>query len=417
MKEHFSIKNTTSSMGSLAQSFDVVILGAGAAGLMCALTAAKRGRSVVLVEHNAHVGRKITVSGGGKANFTNLFMHSDFFFGADTSFTEPALESFSPKAILDFFVQQGLPFEERDHGQLFGCASAQLFVNALEEKCRQKGCVFMLEHTLTHVAHEKELFAVTCTSKKDGKVSYLLGKSLVLALGSPAWAQVGATQDGLPLAAQWGHKAKPFSPVLTSLLMPTHWPLAGLSGISLPVNVRVEKAVTNQMYTHTEALLFTHTGISGPAVLQASCHWQEGKPIYIDFLPHMHLEELLDAPECGKLFVRNLLCKHMPQRLVDKLLPEEWARRKIAELSRKVRKSLHESVHAFSIVPEKKGGMHKAEAARGGILTEDVNAWSMESLLQERLFIVGELLDITGQLGGYNLHWAFASGHLAGQHV
>ncbi len=415
MNTHFQ-KSILNIKNSPYVEYDVLILGAGAAGLMCALTAAQRGRKVLLVDHNDRVGRKISVSGGGKANFTNLHMHSDFFFGVDKNFTEPALDAFPPKNIIDFFVQQGLPFEEREHGQLFGCSSAQHFVQALEDMCLRHGCDFLLKYTFKDAVHTGTQYEVQCVSE-DANSIHIRAESLVLALGSPAWAHIGASEDGLALAAQWGHKVKAFSPVLTSLTMPQDWPLAGLSGISLPATVTVHRQEPEPSYAHTEALLFTHSGISGPAVLQASCHWQPGQPIFIDFLPQLHLEELLDAPECGKLFVRTLLTRQMPQRLVDKLLPEEWSRRKIAELSRKVRKLLHESVHNFQIVPSKKGGMLKAEAARGGVLTENMNAWSMESLLQERLFIVGELLDITGQLGGYNLHWAFASGYVAGQHV
>ncbi len=400
------------------EQYDVLILGAGAAGLMCALTAAQRHRKVVLIDHNDEVGRKISISGGGKANFTNLHMSPDFFFGRDVAFTEPALESFVPDTLLQFMAKHGLTWEEREHGQLFGLAPARDFAYILREQCQRHGCEFLLGHTFSQVRFEQGKYVVHCHAAQENTQERIVeASSLVLALGSPAWSQVGASSAGVHLAKQWGHKALPFTPVLAPLHMPSMWPLAGLSGISLPVKVRVQRADTGLYYEHTEALLFTHTGISGPAVLQASCHWQDGQPLHIDFLPHMHLEELLDAPECGKLFVRTLLARHMPQRLVDALLPEEWSRRKIAELSRKVRKTLHDCVHNYAIVPEKRGGLHKAEAARGGVLVQDVNAWSMESLLQERLFLVGELLDITGHLGGYNLHWAFASGHLAGKHV
>ncbi len=416
-------KNSTTSLSrqhaySKSTHYDVIILGAGAAGLICALTAAQRQRKVLLIDHNSHAGRKIAVSGGGKANFTNLHMRSDFFFGADASFTEPALEAFLPQRMIDFFIQHGLPWEEREHGQLFGCSSAKKLVQALVDMCERYKTDLLLEHTFDDIQYEDGLYSLSCHDiQHTENKKYFTAESLVLALGSPAWAQIGATQDGVRLAAKWGHTSSSFTPVLAPLHMPPQWPLAELSGISLPVTIRVQRADHECVYEHTEALLFTHTGISGPVVLQASCHWQEGQPIHINFLPHMQLEELLDAPECGKLFVRTLLTRQMPQRLVDKLIPPDWARRKIAELPRKVRKELHECVHNFTIIPQKRGGMHKAEAARGGVLTADVNAWSMESLLQERLFIVGELLDITGQLGGYNLHWAFASGHLAGLHV
>ncbi len=395
----------------LQSSYDVIILGAGASGLLCALTAAQRHKKVLLVDHNSHAGKKITISGGGKANFTNLHMSTDFFFGQDVSFAEPALQAFEPKQLLDFLAKHGLAWEEREHGQLFGLGSAKEFVQILVEQCQRYGCDFLLGESLERVDFVQEKYVV------QTDMHTVQGQSLVLALGSPAWAQIGASDAGLALAKQWGHKAQAFSPVLTALQMPASWALAGLSGISLPVTVRVQRRDGLGEYAHSEALLFTHTGLSGPAMLQASCHWQEGQPIHIDFLPHMQLEEILDAPECGKLFVRTLVARHMPQRLADALLPEQWARRKIAELSRKVRQELHASVHNYTVIPQKKSGMAKAEAACGGVLVQDVNAWSMESLLQERLFIVGELLDITGQLGGYNLHWAFASGHLAGLNV
>ncbi len=396
--------------------YDVILLGAGASGLLCALTAAKRQKKVLLVDHNSHAGKKISISGGGKANFTNGHMSTDFFFGQDVSFAEPALEAFTPTMLLDFFAKHGLAWEERAHGQLFGLDSAKYFVQALVEECRRYGCEFLLEHSIDSVEYTDGVYVVQAQGK-CAQNTYVQGKSLVLALGSPAWGQIGATDLGLSLAKKFGHKVQSFSPVLTSLQMPAQWPLAGLSGISLPVTVRVQRRDGKGVFAHSEALLFTHTGISGPAVLQASCHWQEGQALHIDFLPHMRLEEILDAPECGKLFVRTLVARHMPQRLADALLPEAWAKRKIAELSRKVRQELHACVHDYAIVPQKRGPMAKAEAAYGGVLVQDSNAWSMESLLQERLFIVGELLDITGQLGGYNLHWAFASGYLAGQNI
>ncbi len=391
-------------------SHAVIILGAGAAGLQCALTAARRGLSVLLLDHNTTAGRKICISGGGKANFTNVHMGTAFYIGEDIDFIQPSLEAFTPKELLDYFVTHRLTWEEREHGQLFGKQSAQKIVDAFVYDCEQLGCDFLFSQSIKTVTRENDLFCVHTQDKEGGAQSFY-GKNLVLALGSPAWEKIGASDLGVRLAKQWGHGAQAFTPVLTSLHLPSQCSLVGLSGIAVPVNIRVGD------YTHTESLLFTHTGISGPAVLQASCRWQKRQEIFINFLPHMHFEDLLDAPECGKLFVRTLVSRHMPQRLADALVPEIWSRRKIAELSRKARKEIHEAIHNFCVIPEKKGGMHRAEAAAGGILTKDVNPWSMESLLQKNLFIVGETLNIAGHLGGYNLHWAFASGHVAGLHV
>ncbi len=401
----YCMKNTMNK-----NTYAVIILGAGASGLQCALTAARRGLRVLVLDHNTYAGKKICISGGGKANFTNIHMGAAFYYGEDITFAEPALEAFTPKNLLDYLVSHNLSWEEREHGQLFGLQSAQKIVDAFMHDCEKWGCDFLFSHNIEKVECSQNLFKIN-TKTKAGEIQQFCGENLVLALGSPAWEKVGASSFGIQLAQQWGHKAKTFSPVLTSLQLPNESPLLGLSGIALPVTITVADRV------HKEALLFTHAGISGPAVLQASCSWQQGQKIDINFLPHMHFEDFLDAQECGKLFVRNLLSKHMPQRLADAILPHMWARRKIAELSRKARKEVHNAIHNFSVTPKAKGGMHRAEAAAGGVLTKEVNPWSMESLLQKKLYIVGETLDITGQLGGYNLHWAFASGHIAGLNV
>ncbi len=396
--------------------YDVIILGAGASGLQCALTASERKLRVLLLDHNTSAGRKIAVSGGGKANFTNLHMGSAYYHGEDVSFVEPCLDAFPPKKILDFYIKHGLLWEEREHGQLFGLHTAQKLVNAFCQDCEDLGCEFLYNHSIQSVHRTEDIFIIHC-SDKDQKEKTFFAKSLVLALGSPAWPQVGASSMGLALAAQFGHKTKPFQAALAPLIMPKSWELAHLSGIALPVRICIAGAHIN------EALLFTHNGISGPAVLQASCYFNEvlhGNTVQsfeIDFLPHLHLETFLDAPECAKLFLRNLVNRHMPERLADALLPEDIARRKIAELSRKSRQKAHQCVHNYKIFPLKKDTMSKAEAALGGVYTQDINAWSMESLLTKKLFITGELLDITGHLGGYNLHFAFASGYLAGLNV
>ncbi len=394
------------------QEVDVLILGAGASGLMCAMTAAKRGRKVALVDHNDTIGKKIRISGGGKANFTNVHMGSAYYIGNDPSFTNHALDFFPPKNIIDFMLAHGLAYEEREHGQLFGLESASRIIEAFERQCLRHNVRFLLGKTIQHVEKKAHSFIVQCTNNSSQQQSItVIANNLVLALGSPAYANLGATQKGLEIAKYFGHTYTPFMPALTSLIMPKNWALSELSGISLPVRISTES------FSRHDPLLFTHKGISGPAVLQLSCYWKQNTPIYIDFLPHTSLKELLDARECGKLFVQNLICRHMPQRLAQRLIPQELAKRKIAELSRAARNTLHTCIHAYSVIPENTAGMSKAEAAMGGVHTKEINSYSMESLQEKGLYIVGELLDITGQLGGYNLHWAFASGYIAGLQV
>ncbi len=398
--------------------FHTLILGAGASGLMCAMTAAQRGASVLVVDHNPHAGRKICISGGGKANFTNKHMNSSFFIGKDTSFAKPALTSFPPQKILSFYDRHKLLYEERLHGQYFGLQKAQRMVQALVHMCEVRGCQFALGRSIHHIAydscahnsqciHDSQNKGLFTLSLKDAHTTYSVqGHNLVLALGSSAWSSVGATSAGVHFAAQWAHEARPFRPVLVPLRMAN---FAALTGISVPVRIHVAQKIFE------ESLLFTHKGVSGPAVLQASCYWKKNEALHIDFLPHTSFEDLLDAPECGKLLVRTLLSRHMPQRLADALLPQDVARRKVAELSRAVRKQLHACVHKHNIMAHATEGMHKAEAAAGGVLTQDICPHTMESLKHKGLYIVGELLDITGQLGGYNLHWAWASGFAAGR--
>lgn len=417
---------------STTEHADVLILGAGAAGLLCARTAARRGRRVVLLDHAATPGRKIAVSGGGKANFTNLHMDASHFIGSHdqhAAFCEPSLDAFGPRDIMALLAEHGLAWEEREHGQLFGLEKATLLVDALVRDCQKTGCLFVLEHKIEAVERTAQGFVVKATketapdakgasphaTESKGGARTITATSLVLALGSSAWPQVGASDAGARWARHFGHDVFPFRPVLVPLHMPASWPLQGLSGISLKVRLGTRHGAND--YTREDDLLFTHSGISGPAVLQLSCRWQPGQEVTIDFLPRDRFDALLDAPENGKLLVRTLLSRHMPQRLADALLPEELSRRKVAELSRAARTALRDAVHSHRVIPAGHDGLRRAEAAAGGVNTAQVNAWSMESLITPGLFVVGELLDITGHLGGYNLHWAWASGHMAGQNA
>lgn len=400
---------------------DVLILGAGAAGLLCARAAARRGRKVTLLDHAATPGRKIAVSGGGKANFTNLHMNTAHYVGHPLSptseFCEPALSEFSPKAITSLLAEHGMAWEEREHGQLFGLEKAEKLVDALLRDCQNAGCQFLLQHSIEDIEHSAQGFTVQARDHGQDKdaTRALTAASLVLALGSPAWPQAGATDMGARLAKLLGHIVHPFRPVLVPFRMPATWALQGLSGISLKARLRTGEG--KEAYERVDDLLFTHAGISGPAALQISCRWHAGQEILMDFLPHCRFDQELDTPEHGKLLVRTLLCRHMPQRLADALLPKELARRKVAELSRAARNALRDCVHEHRVIPAGHEGMRRAEAAAGGVNILEVNPWSMESLVTPRLFVVGELLDVTGHLGGYNLHWAWASGQLAGQHT
>lgn len=369
---------------------------------MCARTALARGKRVLLTDKSA-AGRKLAICGGGKANVTNLHVDVSQYFGEQPDFCAPALAAWTPQDTLEALRQWRITWEERDHGQIFCRQSAKRLVEALTNDCAPAH--MFLHEGIHHVERTPQGFVV----RLEGRT--LRAPALVLATGSPAWPQIGATDTGLRFAALFGHNHRPFRPVLAPLRMPPSWPLHGLTGISLPVHI------TAGGRTFADDLLFTHDGISGPAALQASCRWSPGELLYIDFLPRISFDALLDAPECGKLLPVTLLARHMPRRLAEALLPQSTARRKIAELSRAARTTIAAAVHRHSIVPLGTEGLTKAEAAAGGVLTDALDPHTLHSRITPGLHMVGELLDITGQLGGYNLHWAFASGRAAGMAV
>lgn len=387
---------------------DVLILGAGASGLMCAREAAGRGLKVVVLERGATPGRKLAVSGGGKANFTNrqVGMASYRCCGApDSGFCAPALRSFTPAHMVRLVRQWHLPFEEREHGQLFLTVPAQRLVNALLEDCRQRGCRVECKNPVESVSVVDGVFEVQTSS------GIWQAKNIVLAMGSPAWPQVGGSGQGYRLAQSLGHSLVPPRPALSPLILPQNHPLTALTGISLPVRISVGE---QQWQDH---LLFTHEGLSGPAALKASLYWEEGMEACIDFLPNQQFKALLDNHESGRQTPRALLARLLPQRLVDALLPQESARRKAAELSRAVRASLEEAVHRHRIKPAGVAGLKKAEACLGGIAVSEVDPQTMASRCCPNVYITGEILDVAGLLGGYNLHWAWASGMAAGRAV
>ena len=244
----------------------------------------------------------------------------------------------------------------------------------------------------------------------------------------PAWPQIGATGSGYEIARAFGHRIVPIRPALCGLIMPGDWPLSGLSGISLNAGVRVEPRAVNFSGTTGKTapgtiaadslpLLFTHKGLSGPAALQASLYWRKGDTLRIDLLPEARTDLLLDAPNAGKMLCRNILRKHLPDRLCTALLPETLGMKKAAEMSRKERNRLAELVHGHTVTPSGTEGFAKAEVTAGGVCTREISSRTMESGRTPGLFFCGEVLDVTGRLGGYNLHWAFASGKAAGEAI
>lgn len=414
----------------------VIILGGGASGLFCAANLAERGLSVLLLEGQGRLGRKLLLSGGGKCNITNLQLSPVNYLSENPEFCAPALDAFGPEQMLGFLREQKIALEEREYSQIFCRRGAQELRDALLRLCGQASSTSF--NSLTKAATGPKTATEILLNQKNIRVSALReagapelfkvaceggvfsAPNLVVATGSGAWPKSGATDFGQKLALSFGHSLVPARPALTPLAMPKTWPLHGLSGIDLPVRlgVRASAPVTAPLTTPFTAmtpvferpLLFTHNGISGPACLQISGYLQAGETLWIDFLPQTSCEELFNQAGSGKVLLGNLLARYLPERLVAALVPQNLRQRKTAELSRAGREEVSAAVHRHEVVPLRPS-FERAEAARGGVCTLEVCPRTMESLKQKGLFFCGEVLDVCGQLGGYNLHWAFASAY------
>lgn len=391
---------------------DVIVLGAGASGLACAAEASRRGLGVLLVERGAGPGRKLAASGGGRANFSNRSVTpADYLCRSDPQFCRPALEAVSPGDVLRRIRDWGLPVEERDHGRLFLTVPALRLVRALEEECSVHGCRLACGAEVRAVHRDGGGFTVQCANR------LWRARALVLALGSPAWPAAGGSHTGWRLAESLGHRLSPARPALVPLRLSEDTPLGaalrGLAGISIPARLTLGHAADGARRSFEDDLLFTHTGVSGPLVLGASLFWRDGEALELDLLPGREVQALLDAG--GGRTARGILRGLLPQRLLDAVLPAELASRKAAELSRQARREIASRLHALTVTPAGTEGLARAEVCSGGVDTAEVHPQSMESRLVPRLHITGELLDVTGRLGGYNLHWAWASGLAAGR--
>jgi predicted Rossmann fold flavoprotein len=385
-------------------TYDCIIIGAGPAGLTAAAAASAGGKRVLVLDKASRPGTKLLLAGGGKANVTNRSAACADYVGEDPEFAACALARRPPEAILGELRAAGIVLEERGYGRMFCKGSARAVLDLLAARLPDN-CRIQTESAVQRITRQGAMFSVVCPAAAHS------APCLALATGSPAWPQCGADGSGLRLARALGHRIVPPRPVLAPFVAPPAWPLTELSGMSLPVRIRCDAP---ESPAFEDELLFTHKGLSGPAALQISCWWRKGLALVIDFLPDGNMAALLDAAT-GKATPRSLLSRRLPDRLIARLLDPALAARRTAELSRAQRRLLADAVHRHRLVPLRSEGMGKAEAAAGGVDTREVDPRSMESRIVPGLFFCGEILDITGRLGGYNLHWAWASGLIAGE--
>ena len=387
--------------------YDVIILGAGASGLSCALRCTELGLSVCVIDRERTPARKLAICGGGRANFTNSSLTPDCYLCGTPGFVDPVLDAFSTMGMTRFMDSLGLPWEKREGGRYFLATSARDLVSALIRGCK-KGR-FALRTGLNVPADGVRVSdgSVTLTAKDGTSVK---GRHLVLALGSPACPAVGATGFGYALAQSLGHHVITPEAALTPFILPEDSALFGLQGVSLPVELTVGGETKR---TFRDDLLFTHEGLSGPAALKASLFWHRDEPVTIDFFAGQDPGPIFSDEQCGRGTPRSILSKCMPQSLVDSLVPAELLDRRCAEIAKAEREGLLQNLRKYTLVPAGTAGLRFAEVCRGGVDTSEVVPMTFFSRVVPGLSIIGELLDVTGILGGYNLHWAIASGRLA----
>jgi predicted Rossmann fold flavoprotein len=370
-------------------NYDAIVLGAGAAGLFCAATAAQRGRRVAVVEHCAQPGRKILISGGGRANFTNRRVSAANFLCSNPHFPKSALARFTPSDFIQLIETHRIPYHEKTLGQLFCDRSARDLLLLLESECR-KGGVHLLTATAIQSVSRDTRFRVA-TSRGE-----MQAHCLIVATGGLSIPKLGATGIGYDLARQFGVNVLEPYPALVPLTFEKPW--TSLSGVSAEVIASLNKR------HFREKLLFTHRGLSGPAILQISSYWKPGQALSIDLLPGTDFTTV-PPPEA-----RRQLSIKLPQRLAGAWLEAEGFTQPLPSV-----RKLDARLHAWTVTPSGTEGFDKAEVTGGGVDTAELSSRTMEARKVPGLFFIGEVVDVTGWLGGYNFQWAWSSAHAAAQ--
>ncbi|PZS69478.1 NAD(P)/FAD-dependent oxidoreductase [Stenotrophomonas maltophilia] len=385
---------------------DVVVIGAGAAGLMTAITAGQRGRQVQVIDHANKVGKKILMSGGGRCNFTNTGTTPGNFLSANPHFCKSALARYTPWHFIELVSKHGIAYHEKELGQLFCDVSSKQIVKMLVDECQAAGAQIRTECSVQRIEHGSDGFRVHTTQ------GLFHCASLVVATGGLSIPSMGATGFGYEIARQFGHQVLPTRAGLVPLtLSGKHQErLADLSGVALPIEARCNgKRFQNFM-------LLTHRGVSGPAILQISSFWQPGDALELDLLPGQDAGEWLRQMkrERPAAELRTVLGEMLPKRLAQRLCEHWLPDRPVRQLDEPVLRQAAQLLGSFPLVASGTEGYRTAEVTLGGVDTAEVSSSTMESKRVPGLHFVGEVLDVTGWLGGYNFQWAWASGHAAG---
>jgi len=397
----------------MTHSFDALILGGGAAGLMCAIEAGRRGRRVAVLERADRLGKKILISGGGRCNFTNLHCAPENFISSNPHFAKSALARYTPSDFIALVEKHRISYHEKTLGQLFCDRSAHDILAMLEAECRDAGVPIFLSTRIQKV--ERTTDFIVRSEKAEFRAP-----TLVVATGGLSIPKIGATSFGYDIARQFGLALREPWPALVPLLLNSEERsrYCDLAGVSTNVIVWVNTQDSIQQFR--EKMLITHRGLSGPAILQISSYWKKSQPILVDLAPACEVTAAFHDPAFGVAktktprtlaTVRNELRRFLPHRLADRWLdlhaPASWTNHALA--------GLEKQVHSWAIAPTGTEGYEKAEVTAGGVDTCELSAKTMESLKVPGLFFIGEIVDVTGHLGGFNFQWAWSSGAAAGR--
>jgi len=385
---------------------DVVIIGGGAAGLMCAIEAGKRGRSVVVIEHEEKIGKKILISGGGRCNFTNKFASHENFISQNPHFCKSAFARYSTGDLISLVEKHNISYHEKKLGQLFCNGSSREIVSMLEDECKNAKVETVTNCKVNRINKETGFEIETSNGNYNSE-------SLVIATGGISIPKMGATDFGYRIAKQYDMKLTEILPGLVPLtLKEDEREIFGqLSGIS------IDSILSCENVSFRENILFTHKGLSGPAILQISSYWKTGRPISINLLPGLNISELFYEKSDSRIELVNLLSNYFPKRFAQVFCEFYISSKPLNQFSQKDLKSISEKIHNWIIFPSGTEGFGKAEVTLGGIDTNELSSKTMESKKVKGLYFIGEVVDVTGWLGGYNFQWAWASGFVAGQYV
>ena len=393
----------------MTKKYDVIIIGAGAAGLMSAIEAGKRGRKVLLVDHAKKIGEKIRISGGGRCNFTNINTQPSKFISKNPKFTISALKQYTQNNFIDLIKKHNIKFHEKKLGQLFCDESAQQVIDMLLTECEMANVIVKNETIITNVGKTDDQYFINVGTDK------YFSESLIIATGGLSIPKIGASDFGYEIAKKFNLNIIETLPALVPLtfnekILAMCKELSGLS---------VEAIISFNKVFFEEGMLFTHRGLSGPSVLQISSYWKLGENIKINLSPKLDVFKRLEGEKKSnpKQDINNIITEMLPKRLAYMICKENNISGNISELSNKLLKQLSNSINTWTINPTGSEGYRTAEVTLGGVDTAEISSKTMMSLKNPGLFFTGEVLDVTGHLGGYNFQWAWSSGFVAGQYA